>query len=377
MRVCIPTFLTTSQKAGIAFYTINLIQALQEIDSENEYFLLTYIGNDSMFEINKPNFRKVLVPFKERSRLHLRLFVFYYHTFRLRSFIKKNNIDLIHIPSTWFVNSSYPTLITIHDVVEFKIIRYSKVFSRIKQLMVKTALKNARKIFTVSKSSKEDICSLGGKSEKVVVTYNGVNKNEINITSDEVRNKLNKYKLSPRKYFIFVGTAQFHKNIPRLIYAFDKLNNDFPEFKLVLAGKKDNACNEIEDAILSSGKSGQILQLDYIDDVTKQVLIKESAAFVFISLHEGFGMPILEANLLEAPLIVSNSSSLPEIAGNTALYVDPLNIDDIYNKMKLIIEDDQLKKNLIASAKSNLERFNWRETAKITKDTYLKYSKCN
>ena len=183
--------------------------------------------------------------------------------------------------------------------------------------------------------------------------------------------------MSPRKYFIFVGTAQFHKNIPRLIYAFDKLNNDFPEFKLVLAGKKDNACNEIEDAILSSGKSGQILQLDYIDDVTKQVLIKESAAFVFISLHEGFGMPILEANLLEAPLIVSNSSSLPEIAGNTALYVDPLNIDDIYNKMKLIIEDDQLKKNLIASAKSNLERFNWRETAKITKDTYLKYSKCN
>lgn len=373
MKICIPTFLTTSQKAGIAFYTINLIDALQKVDSENEYYLLTYEGNKEMFDIYKPNFHKIVVPFREKNRLQLRLFIFYYHAFILRRVLKKYKIDLVHIPSTWFVSKSLRTVITIHDIVEFKSNRYSKAFSTIKKSMVKSALANAKNIVTVSEYSKKDLCSIGAKPEKVHVTYNGVNAAAKSVIADRlVETVLKKYKLINKKYFLFIGTAQLHKNIPRLISAFDKFNKEYPDFRLVLAGKKDNARESIARSIQEMSAGENVIQLDYISDEEKDVLIKEAAAFVFVSLHEGFGMPILEANRYKTPLIVSNVSSLPEVAAGTALYVDPLNVNDIYEKMKVIVENPKTINKLVNSAEGNLIRFDWLTTAEKTIDIYKK-----
>jgi glycosyltransferase involved in cell wall biosynthesis len=373
MRICIPTFLTTSQKAGIAFYTINLINALQEVDCENEYFILTYDDNKEMFEIHNPNFHKIIIPFKERNRLHLRLFIFFYHTFLLKKFIRENNIDLVHIPSTWFVSKRIPTIITIHDIVEYKVSRYSKIFSKIKKQMVKTAISNAKCILTVSEFSKQDICSIGALPEKVLVTYNGVNETtDLRLSAQEVDELLDRYGLVAKKYFIFVGTAQLHKNIQRLIKAFCLFREKYPDYHLIIAGKKDNASPGIEKTISELNTQESILQLSYIDDKTKHVLIKEAAAFVFISLHEGFGMPILEANRYGTPLIVSNGSCMAEIAAETALYVDPLDIFDVCQKMKDIVEKSELEDRLRSAAEKNLNRFDWKETAKCTRSIYTK-----
>lgn len=372
MNIGIITPLTTDKKAGIGVYVSKLIEYLQKIDQVNNYYVFTFPGNRHMFEIKNHNFEEIVVGLGSeiKNRNLFRVKYFFWQKYMLPVYSQKYNLDLIHIPSTWFVHEDLrlpSQVITIHDLAEFHTTRYSNLLSRIKRKMVNKSIRNSNAILTVSNFSKKEIINLG--CENVYSVHNGYEINDAKVQDDAKKKYLDKFNLVEKKYFIFIGTKQKHKNIPKIIQSFKTFFEVKQDYKLVLAGKEDNAKSQIRKAILESNLEKQIVLLDYITEEAKRILVANSLALLLISNYEGFGLPILEAQELETAIICSNRSSLPEVAGSGALRVSN-DINEIINSMEVLSSDEELRKNLIKKGKNNLKRFSWGRTAEKTLNVY-------
>ena len=160
-----------------------------------------------------------------------------------------------------------------------------------------------------------------------------------------------------------MGTIQPRKNIARLIEAFSKIKN---EIQLVIVGKKGWLYEEILETPKKLEIADRVKFLDFVTDEDLPIFYKNAMCFVLPSLYEGFGLPVLEAMQYGCPVITSNVSSLPEAGGDAALYVDPLNVDDIKKNLDLIINNSELRKKLIKKGYEQAARFSWEKTAKET-----------
>lgn len=228
------------------------------------------------------------------------------------------------------------------------------------------SVKNAKRVLTISNSSKDDIIKeYKLPEEKVVVTHLGIKDAvsfEPNIYS---MNKLQaKYDLSDN-FILFVGTLQPRKNIARLIEAFSRIKDD-KDLDLVIVGRKGWLYEEILAAPREFGVEERVKFLENVEDEELPYFYKNALMFVLPSLYEGFGLPVLEAMRAGCPVITSNVSSLPEAGGDACLYVDPENVDDITEKMKELIKDDKLRKKLVEKGHEQVKKFNWEKTAKET-----------
>ncbi|MEM7130061.1 MAG: glycosyltransferase family 1 protein [Chloroflexota bacterium] len=169
----------------------------------------------------------------------------------------------------------------------------------------------------------------------------------------------------PRPYGLFVGTLQPRKNLLRLLQAYAQLcKSERPEWDLVLVGAKGWLSAEIES--MAAELTDAVHMLGYVDDSIMPALFKGARFFAFPSLFEGFGLPILEANHYGVPVMTANNSSLPEVAGDAALLVDPLNVDEIASAMLRLSEDEALRQKLIAAGYENVKRFSWEKAAQET-----------
>lgn len=262
--------------------------------------------------------------------------------------------------------SPVPTVISIMDL---SYIHFPEMFKKLDlyQLQSWTAysVNKAKKVLTISRASKNDIIKVYKvPPEKVAVTYPGikeVSSSKYKILSMDKFKK--KYGISG-EYILFVGTLQPRKNLVRLIEAFAKLSS--PTLSLVIVGKKGWLYEEILEAPKKFGVEDRVKFLDFVLDEDLSVLYQNALCFVLPSLYEGFGLPVLEAMSNGCPVIISNVSSLPEAGGEAALYVDPQNVDDIKEKLKLIIEDQKLRKKLIEKGYKQVKKFSWEKTAKET-----------
>lgn len=243
------------------------------------------------------------------------------------------------------------------------------------------SVKQAKKVLTISNSSKNDIIKAYNiPADRVVVTYPGIK----DTVSFEPRvygmNQLKaKYGISGH-FILFVGTLQPRKNIVRLIEAFSKvrsMNQAFDkssgqmeagsmDLELVIIGKKGWLYEEILAAPEKFGVKERVKFLHSVDDEELQVFYKHAVCYVLPSLYEGFGLPVLEAMQYKCPVITSNVSSLPEAGGDAALYVDPEDTDDIAEKILKLIKDEKLRKELVEKGKEQVKKFSWEKTAKET-----------
>lgn len=228
--------------------------------------------------------------------------------------------------------------------------------------------KNASCIFTISKASRRDIIKLYNVPEKkVIVTYPGI-KSFASLTPQvyPIHMLQGTFKITT-PYFLFVGTLQPRKNIVRLIEAFAKTKASVKrDISLVIVGKKGWLYEEILQAPEKYNVSDNVKFLESVSDEQLPVLYKNAIAYVLPSLYEGFGLPVLEAMKYECPVITSNVSSLPEAAGDAALYVDPENVDDIAKKLSEVLDNKKLRAELIVKGKKQVEKFSWEKTAKQT-----------
>ncbi len=216
----------------------------------------------------------------------------------------------------------------------------------------KYASKNARKIITPSESTKKDLIKFYGiNPDKIKIVYHG-----IEIPDEKY---LRPVELPQKPFFLFIGRLESKKNINGLIKAFNLFKKKYQTpHELILVGSRGYGY-EME-------KGNDIIERGYLEENEKWNLLKNADAFVLPSFYEGFGFPILEAQAIGCPVITSNISSMPEVAGQGAILVEPDNVEQIVQGMYKVIDDKELRKRLIAEGKKNARRFSWHKCAQET-----------
>lgn len=280
---------------------------------------------------------------------------------------KYKNEAIFHSPS--FVSSPFikcPTIMTIHDLNHLKFPEYyTKFHKHYYNYIVKSSALKAKKILTVSEFSKKEIVNwLNCESEKVVVTYNGVDENfKVIKDNGKLVNIREKYEL-PQKFVLYIGNLKPHKNISNLIKAIKNINQ---EIILVINGK----VNEILDKIIEENHlEREIKFIGYVDDDDLPALYNLAELFVYPSLYEGFGLPPLEAMACGCPVITSNTSSLPEVVGDAGILVNPYDVDEIAKAIDLILSNENLRNELKEKGLEQAKNFSWRKTAEGTLKVY-------
>ena len=271
-----------------------------------------------------------------------------------------------------FVRFKKPTVGTIHDLILLKIKTESdEVIERHKQILEHT-IEVSESILTVSEAAKNDIIQyFNVASEKITVVHNGVDNNiyrkEYSLEQKEAIKR--KYGL-PEKYFLYFGSLRKHKNVERLIRAYALLSSKIRcDYKLVIT----NANKEIKELVQSLGLQDDVVFTGFVDESDKVLIYQLAYVSIFVSLYEGFGIPIIEAQAAGTPVITSNTSSMPEAAGGAALLVDPYEIEEIANAMQQYIQDTELYARKRKQGFLNAQTFSWNSAADKVLDVLKRY----
>ena len=277
---------------------------------------------------------------------------------------------LFHRPDKLFVPAHtvpwiHPreTIVTIHGLeYEFVPRAYSWVERFYMRFSIRSAVRFTSQVIVVSKNTKKDVMQLYAvPEEKIAVVYEGIDRS---LESGDL-SKENEQDIPIAPYFLFVGRIEERKNVRKIVEAFEFFKTKtHSTHQLVLVGKPGYGYKQIKKQILSSRYKDDIIERGYVDQDEKWRLLRQAQVFVFPSLYEGFGLPVLEAQLVGTPVITSNSSSLPEIAGEGALFVDPLATRKLARAMATLVSDEAKRADIIDKATRNVGRFSWAQCAR-------------
>ncbi len=350
--------LIDEQPTGIGIYLRNIIRYIQKVDVKNEYFLYSHRQLSHTF-IPSDNFHICIIPGRVGT-LWLR--------YKLPKYLKR---DLINI--FWGTQHFLPkrmkgiySFLTVHDVA---LLLNSKWGSRVNSFMQRTFLrpsvKEADKILAVSCSTKNDlirICNVPESKIQVIYAAGLYNKSFSPDTNIEREIELKK------KYFLYVGKIEPRKNLNNVIKAFNIIARKYEDIFLVIAGGVGWRYKGILNQIKISPFRDRIVQTGYVSDYEKEKLYQHAESVIFVSHYEGFGVPVLEAFAHGAPVITSNNSSLPEIGGDAAVYVDDENdVIQIVSAMEKVLNFSKEDRAKIAlKGYQQAACFSWEKCAEET-----------
>lgn len=355
--------------AGVGHYTYYLIKYLLKIDKHNEYILFFYNKKIKCEEFDhQDNVKCVYFPGLE----NLSKVPFFYRHIVIPHILRMYKLDIYHnpvniIPFFYFRKS----IITVHDLAIYKNPKWfpEGQFFNTKILMPLSFYK-ANKIIAVSQNTKDDLKKIFKiKSDKIKVIHEGVEDySKMNINENKIADK---FKFD-QTYFLFISTLEPRKNLVRLIEAFAQFINESEDknYKLVITGKKGWKYEAIFETIEKLNLEQKVVYLGYVTLEEKVYLLKNAYAFVFPSLYEGFGLPILEAMNLGVPIIASNVASIPEILIDNAILIEPEDTNSIKNALHKIVNQKDLREKIIYKSKGMAQNFTWEACAKKTLALY-------
>jgi glycosyltransferase involved in cell wall biosynthesis len=265
--------------------------------------------------------------------------------------------------------SPIPTVISVMDL---SYLYFPELFKKsdLYQLehWTRYSVRKAKKVLTISNSSRNDIIKTYlVPEEKVVTIYPGIKESVSLEPHVYAMNQIQAKYLISDNFILFVGTLQPRKNIVRLIEAFAKVDaKGIKDLELVIIGKKGWLYEEILEAPKKFGVEKHVKFLEGVNDDELKIFYQHALCYVLVSLYEGFGLPVLEAMKFGCPVITSKVSSLPEAGGDAAMYVDPEDVSDITDKIEKVIGDEALRKELSEKGKKQAAKFNWEKTAEQT-----------
>lgn len=353
-------------RVGSSEFCFQLLSKLAKLDTLNEYSVFLPVKPASDMPKETERWRYVVFHSKKLWTL-----------LGLSKKLRNYKLDVFFSPTHYLpLSVPSPSVISILDV---SYLYFPNLFKKKDLYQLKFwggySIKKAKKIITISNSSKNDIIKMYGvNSDKVSVVYPGVRESasykvhKVNKVEsmDELKKK---YGISP-PYILFVGTLQPRKNIVKLIEAFSELKtkNLKPKdnLELVIVGKKGWQFEDILNAPKKYGVEDRVKFLDSVTDEDLPGFYKNALCFCLPSLYEGFGLPILEAMQYGCPVATSNVSSLPEAGGDAAVYFDPENVEEIKNSLESIIQSSELRDKLIKKGYEQVKKFSWEKTAKET-----------
>ena len=357
------------KKTGVGWYIFNIVKGLVQnnkndytaefINFMNRHNVKEQINYDVKIKQNK------FIPYKVYDILTQKLKISH-------NFLLGTKSDIYH-----FFNFTIPknikgkVIITIYDTVFFSAPETMGDMKAISEY--KYAAERSDLIITISESAKSDIIKHFNVDEKkiqIVTPGIDLQKYSYNYTDIELENVRKKYDL-PQNYILYLGTIEPRKNIERIVKAFKNYKKEVKDdLKLVIVGNKGWKYDNIMKLIESMGTD--IIITGYIDEEDKIPIYKLAQFFAFPSLYEGFGMPVLEAMAAGVPVVTSNVSSLPEVAGDAAILVDPLSEDEIFEAYKKIRSDSNYREEMIQKGYEQAKKYQWKYSAKKLEEIYDK-----
>ena len=364
---------------GIGRVLINVLSELARQYPEDKYVLFRNFDFKEYDCLAKyQNIEIVDVPYTKESGLKNIL----WHQWLFQKLLKKYKCDIAYIPNfTLLLWKIIPTIVTIHDLIEYNVPnKFSKarMFYR-KRICDPLMAKRSDCILTVSESSKNDIIKyLHQNVSKVKVTPNAVDHSVFRkYNKDEVMAVLSRYGLEYKNYLLFVGTIDYPgKNIKTVLDAFFELKSqEATDKKLVIVGKDGHNSQVIYDAVNSSTYKNDVVFTGYLPDEDLPKLYSGSQIMIYLSLYEGFGLPVLEAMSCATPVICSNTSCFPEIVGDLDVMVAPTDVIGIEKKILKILNDKKYNDELTEKCYEKSLKYSWYETAKLYYDVFKKSKK--
>jgi glycosyltransferase involved in cell wall biosynthesis len=282
-------------------------------------------------------------------------------------------VDLIHAADQFIPITNKPLLATVMDVIPLSHPQFLKSQSRyLKSFLWKKLTQRADRIITISEFSKTEITKhLGFSENQIDVIPLGVDKRYFQKVSDIDKQIALKGLGITTPFFLFLGSIQPRKNLVRILEAHAKLPHSLAqEYPLVIAGKLAWDDGKIIASIEQAVSEGRAKWLNYISEDQKHCLLQSATGLAFVSLYEGFGLPITEAFASELPVITSNCTSMPEVAGDAALLVDPHSTQEITLALESLIQDAALAEKLKVAGLARARLFSWEDNAKKTASIY-------
>ena len=346
----------TPSKAGIGYYAFSLIQALQELDKENEYYIFTN-NLENLSELNlKDNFQAVEIKSERVNFVWILQVVNYLKDNHFDSFLSMGNFSfgILYRKSVQVVHDlapiKYPQFFTKKGALNYKI-------------QLNLCLKRCKRILTTSQSVKEEIEKYKPFTKgKISVIGFGVHDWVLKESSEEDRQVIiEKYNL-PKKFFLSVSTLEPRKNHINTIKAFTEFNKDYPEFHYVIVGKKGWFYDEILKEVETSRAKENIHLLGYVSEGDLGALYDLSKGVIMLSFYEGIGLSAMEGTFRGLPVLVSDIPIFREVVKNNGIFKDPTNLEEILKGLKSL--SSAKRKNFVSK-----NEYNWERCAIILKET--------
>lgn len=341
-------FLNTS---GLGNYSRTTLNALLKYHAENQYLLYTPEVKIGLLE-NQEKF-EIISPPKSDSKIRKS----FWRSFRLCKELVKQDLDVFHGLSNELPKGIHktdiPSVVTIHDLIFIRYPEFYKSFDRsIYFSKVKYACSAATKVLAISEQTKEDIIDfIGIDSQKIKVIHQAIS--PVFFEKSESSCVLEKYKL-PEEFILSVGTIEERKNQLSIIKALLEQDIKIP---VVFVGNPTSYCNDIHKYIAEKDIEKQVIFLRNIPEKDLAAIYQLASLSIYISVFEGFGLPVIESMACGCPVITSNVSCLPETAGDAAVLCTPDNIEELGQSIQKILKDSSFRNELIEKGKARAEEF--------------------
>jgi glycosyltransferase involved in cell wall biosynthesis len=291
---------------------------------------------------------------------------------------RRAGIDILHSP--YWTNplwSPWPTVVTVHDVIQLVLPQYQALArQRVYFGLVTRALRRATAIITVSECSRQDLVrTVGIPIERVFVVENAIPETLQPVTDEAALAAVRAHHGLTQPFVLYLGANDLRKNLNRLIRAYAALPRALRDaYQLVVAGRQwphDHPLYPDPKLVVRElGIQGRVVFTGGIPEAEKAALLSAATVFAFPSLYEGFGLPVLEAMACGTPVLTAHSSSLPEVTGDAAVLVDPTSVEAISTGLAGLLESPSMRRDLSERGRARAARYRWSEVAERTVEVY-------
>ena len=367
LRIAIDAHSVGAKLAGNESYATNLIEALAQIDSVNEYRLyVTTQEACDRFQNRWPNIQvRRTLPHTPLIRIPI----------TLSAELRRNPVDILHVQFTAPPFCPCPLVLMLPDLAFEHLPETFNRRSRTQlRLTVRHSAKRADRIISPSGYSTRDIAQTYGiDPERITTIPHGAPASFAPVNDDKELQRVRHTYGIDGKYILSVGSIQPRKNLARLIKAYASIQSRLPTDqlpKLVLVGKRAWLYDETLRALEETGLGSSVILTGYVPASDLPALYSGALCFVYPSYFEGFGLPPLEAMKCGTPVVVGNTTSLPEVVGDAALSIDPFDVEAMASAIERLIKDSGLREQLSVKGLARAKMFDWRETARQTLHVY-------